>query len=989
MFKASHRFIMILTLSSNAFASGQQCISLFADESTAKNTVKDGELLKQDRELKLIDQSPAKIMKNEAVASGKRIDAFFKAASNQILERNNVLNSLLVSMIAKEHLLMVGPPGNAKTTLTKLIFENIKEKSTGKESFFATQMTAETSLSDTHGGINYKTLQETGKQERLYEEGILGARVAMLDEQFDMRPNGYRNILDVLAERAHAQSGKKHKGKTWTVVGASNTFIPEVYAKFDGSDQPRALIDRYSYVLFIPAEMQKATSNRSIIQGAQKTREKLPEVFFEDFEAVQKLVPEVVIPDYVSDMLSLVQYKLRTIFEAKEEASLQEYKEKIQAGEKPLAPYKSTKYMSPRTLGKAAGVLRAVVALDYATKNGQRKLSAQIKDLNALVDFYSLGGPDEQFIQSQMKRASKEVEKDQLKTILWERKVVRETLADVMNEFNQKITEMGSQDLYAKVRQYNDLSSGERRELIDTLRTIYTRKLEIDQLPQEDITPAIIAEVSLADLAMQWVKVIEPNKADQIIQSWNKSAPVTKKKNTDGRYVREQQPTGSFGALTQFVNKAKAAAHKAADAVREVVQEVVEEVTPEAVNEHKTTVETVTGVDGKQYNAEATEKLSKLGFNTNSINDFKNSLDQGADPNVTRPWGIPILTSAASYGKVELVKLFLEHGADTKIESTADGKILDAKGWAKRYGNLEIVKIIEEHEAKLKAEKKTISHKIDLANPQSYRDHMVFHEIKPGKFLMGDAQVETEITKPFEMMATQVTQKQWATLQIAMGEKDVNKINPSHFKDGTDSTTVSIEGIDVQMKPDHPVEKVSYDDVKTYIDGLNRLSNQGDLKTQELLRELIPGHKKGDIYDLPTEAQWEFVMRDRGNANKKHFDRDDEADLPKYAWFAVNSGNETHAVATLQPRMIDASGDGIRRSFYDLEGNVWEWNKDFYDGALKGGQDPQVPPNGSYRVIRGGGWYSYAQYLRSGDRSSRSSGDRRDNLGFRLVRTRP
>lgn len=286
----------------------------------------------------------------------------------------------------------------------------------------------------------------------------------------------------------------------------------------------------------------------------------------------------------------------------------------------------------------------------------------------------------------------------------------------------------------------------------------------------------------------------------------------------------------------------------------------------------------------------------------------------------------------------------------------------------------------KKEEKKKEEQKKVVKEALD---PVNLAIKMTFQEITPGKFKMGDAQIDTEITKPFAMMATQVTQMMWAKLKIAMGEKDLGKINPSNFKTGTDSTTVNIEGIDVQMKPDHPVEQVNYTDVKEYIDGLNKLSSSGDTKTQEMLEKLIPGHKKGDIYDLPTEAQWEFTMRDRGNANKKHFDRDDETAFPNHGWYLGNSGNQTHAVATKQPRIIDG------KPFYDLEGNVWEWNKDWYDSTLKGGKDPQGPAAGSHRVLRGGGWGNGARFLRSGDRNGSSPGGRSKNIGFRLVRTSP
>lgn len=264
-----------------------------------------------------------------------------------------------------------------------------------------------------------------------------------------------------------------------------------------------------------------------------------------------------------------------------------------------------------------------------------------------------------------------------------------------------------------------------------------------------------------------------------------------------------------------------------------------------------------------------------------------------------------------------------------------------------------------------------------------------FHNIRPGEFMMGEnsektKQVETEITIPFAMMDTQFTQYIWARLTIAMGERtDLQKINPSKFKKGPDSIKMNIDGIDIQMKPNHPVENVSWNDVKEFIDGLNQLSSQGDSKVQGLLEELIPGHQNGDIYDFPTEAQWEFVMRDRGNANKLHFDRDDETEVPKYAWFKRNSGVQTHAVATRLARMIDG------KPFYDLEGNVCEWVRDRYGAKLPGGTDPQGSAQGSDRVIRGGSWDIYERYLRSGYRHSFPPGYRGDILGFRLVRTRP
>ena len=97
-----------------------------------------------------------------------------------------------------------------------------------------------------------------------------------------------------------------------------------------------------------------------------------------------------------------------------------------------------------------------------------------------------------------------------------------------------------------------------------------------------------------------------------------------------------------------------------------------------------------------------------------------------------------------------------------------------------------------------------------------------FRRIPKGEFVMGnplgernrdenEAQKPVEISKAFEIMETEVTQKQW--FQVT-GKK------PSKFKRSGDCD--NWDGVNV-MCPDNPVERVSWYEVQVFIKTLNDL----------------------------------------------------------------------------------------------------------------------------------------------------------------------
>ena len=134
---------------------------------------------------------------------------------------------------------------------------------------------------------------------------------------------------------------------------------------------------------------------------------------------------------------------------------------------------------------------------------------------------------------------------------------------------------------------------------------------------------------------------------------------------------------------------------------------------------------------------------------------------------------------------------------------------------------------------------------------------------------------------------------------------------------------------------------------------------------------------------LPTEAEWEYAARAGTTTPFSTGNNLTTSQANYHGYYPYNNNAEgEYRRKTLPVGSFAANAYGL----FDMHGNVWEWCSDWYGAYSASAQtNPKGASSGSYRVLRGGSWYSYARFCRSAYRDSYTPDFRLINLGFRLV----
>jgi MoxR-like ATPase len=306
-----------------------------------------------------------------------RFVAFFRELEGAFVERQDLLQQIALALLSRQHVLMTGPPGTAKSQLAHAVLGRIVSEDTGRPSLFARQFTESTVQTDLVGPIDFKTLMETGRTEHFTDEGILGAVHAFLDEVFDGRDMLLRSTLNVLQERELKEGTKTTHGRIECALMTTNRYLAEIL----DNERLVAFVDRIAFLSFVPKGFATPSALEAVLL-AQVAGRKPPDLVapltIQDLDLLQGAVEDV----YVDDAVCASLAELVRAFEAE-----------LHAAHRADPTFVPSRYLSTRTAVRLGGLLRAICFADRAFNDPGRPLEVMPRDLAKLRLAMTLCGP--------------------------------------------------------------------------------------------------------------------------------------------------------------------------------------------------------------------------------------------------------------------------------------------------------------------------------------------------------------------------------------------------------------------------------------------------------------------------------------------------------------------------------------------------------------------------------------------------------------------
>lgn len=212
---------------------------------------------------------------------------------SQFLERDSIIDALLAALLAKQHVLLLGPPGTAKSALVSSLCNTID----GAQQF-QWLLTKFSTPEEIFGPISLSALQQD-RVSRITTGKMPEAHIAFCDEIFKANSAILNALLTLINERVFYNDGRAQACPLNTMVGASNE-LPE-------GVELEALFDRFLLRFWVDY-LGDSRNVRALL--AQHAANSPTIITLNQLKACQLEAEQVIVPDTIIEALITIKTKI-------------------------------------------------------------------------------------------------------------------------------------------------------------------------------------------------------------------------------------------------------------------------------------------------------------------------------------------------------------------------------------------------------------------------------------------------------------------------------------------------------------------------------------------------------------------------------------------------------------------------------------------------------------------------------------------------------
>ena len=149
----------------------------------------------------------------------KHFNALRSDLTTHFPERKDVIDGALCAVLAGEHVLLLGPPGTAKSALVRAIAQAFGG------TYFERLLTKFSTPEELFGPISLKALEQD-RFARVVTGKLPEAEFAFVDEIFKANSAILNSLLTLVNERVFHNDGKPPAGARWSRCSAPATSCP-------------------------------------------------------------------------------------------------------------------------------------------------------------------------------------------------------------------------------------------------------------------------------------------------------------------------------------------------------------------------------------------------------------------------------------------------------------------------------------------------------------------------------------------------------------------------------------------------------------------------------------------------------------------------------------------------------------------------------------------------------------------------------------------